>query len=212
MAVGFTSSPWESCSAEIRARIEADSSYRAFEPGEHLYRDGEPADGVYWLQSGILLIYNIKPDGSHVGALPCYRGLYGTPAVLAGSYRARLKATQASSARFTPATTLTGLLGDPAFGQLLGRYSGEDLSVMIALWGATAQQSSEKKLLDFLHSVFQLASVPGEAPPESLPWPFSVTEMAHWLSLSRPHLSKLINGLISRGEIDLREGRLWLNP
>ena len=210
MATGFISSPWESCSAEIRARIEASSSYQAFEPGQHIYHAGETAEGVYWLQSGILLIYNIKQDGSHICALPCYRGLYGTPAVLAGSYRAHLKAARASSVRFTPAATLTELLVDPAFGRLLGSYSGEDVSVMMTVWGATAQQSSEKKLLDFLHSVFQLATVPGEAPPESLPWPFYITEMADWLSLSRPHLSKLIGGLISRGEIDLREERLWL--
>jgi len=101
MATGFISSPWESCSAEIRARIEASSSYQAFEPGQHIYHAGETAEGVYWLQSGILLIYNIKQDGSHICALPCYRGLYGTPALLAGSYRAHLKAARASSVRFT---------------------------------------------------------------------------------------------------------------
>ena len=81
---------------------------------------------------------------------------------------------------------------------------------MLSLWGAATQQNSEKKLLDFLHSVFRLAAVPGDAPPDSLAWPFSVTEMADWLSLSRPHLSKLMNGLITQGEIELRGGRLWL--
>lgn len=210
MAVGFTTSPWESCSAEIREQIEAASSVQVIERGEHLYHDGEPAKGVYWLQTGILLIYNIKHDGRHVAALPCYRGLLGTPAVLAGSYRAHLKAVRTSSVRFTPASTIIPLMREEAFGQLLGSYTGEDFSVMLSLWGAATQQNSEKKLLDFLHSVFRLAAVPGDAPPDSLAWPFSVTEMADWLSLSRPHLSKLMNGLITQGEIELRGGRLWL--
>ena len=145
MATGFISSPWESCSAEIRARIEASSSYQVFEPGQHIYHAGETAEGVYWLQSGILLIYNIKQDGSHICALPCYRGLYGTPAVLAGSYRAHLKAARASSVRFTPAATLTELLVDPAFGRLLGSYSGEDVSVMMTVWGGRRPSRVRKR-------------------------------------------------------------------
>ena len=210
MAVGFTSSPWESCSAEIREQIEASSSVQVLEPGEHLYHDGDAVKGVYWLQSGILLIYNIKHDGRHVAALPCYRGLIGAPAVLAGTYRAHLKAVRASSVRFTPVSTIIPLMRDQAFGQLLGSYTGEDFSVMLKLWGAATQQNSEMKLRDFLNWVFRLAAAPGTALPQSLAWPFSVTEMADWLSLSRPHLSKLMNGMIARGEIELREGRLWL--
>ncbi len=210
MAVNYLVSPWESCDSDLQERIEEQSRQVIFEKGDLFYDAGDRFSALYVLQSGIAFLHRVDESGKYTLAVPVYRGTWGAPAFLTGIHTATFRASSTCSVKVVPGKVLHDLWDDGELQQTLRSMAETDFNFLLDVMGTLSQSDVESRLVSYLSKVIASATPPGQKRLNTIRWPFSLSELADWLSVSRPHLSSVVKTLRERRILEIGNGKVVL--
>lgn len=212
MAINFRQSPFENLEPKLRASVEASLVQQDFKRGETILRQSGSFTGIVWLRSGVGMAERRRPDDSLEYSSPLHWGVWGTEALLKGSYLGTLIAATPCVASVLPAHDAHRFNADPAFSKLVADWLSDDFSLSVKAMSALSASRTDERVMDFLSYVYRQAardtarSVSGQH--GSVAWPFSVGQLAQFVSVSRPHLSTILSRLSAEGKLSLAGRRL----
>lgn len=196
MADNFAKSPFENLPDDLQAQIETMLVRQEFRKGQLIYVEGQPATGLSWQRSGIMLIHTDQYPHGYGLAWPAYRGVWGGPSSFSGAHAAKFRAVTKCTFDVLPQEAVHWLSNDPRFTSLVGEFTARDVAMTIAVSSILNEPRADTKLRRFLLAVGQHAASGADPFANGelvVPWPFSKAELARMLGLSRPHLSSLFN-------------------
>ena len=206
--------PWASSAGRIhqlltddeRARLAVMSSIVRFKKGEIIYREGDSAEAIFNINTGVVAAYKKAPDGrEHIAAFLFADDLFGLSAE--GKYTSSTKAITTVIAYRLPVTTLRGRLSKDA--EL-------EFHVICKLCQELRQAQrhafllSEKKavtkLAMFLQLVEQLQIAKGQQIAE-IYLPMGRSDIGNYVGMTLAAVSRAFRALTTRGVIKLRDRR-----
>ncbi len=187
-----------------RARLAVMSSIVRFKKGEMIYREGNPAEAVFNINTGVVTAYNKAADGKeHIAAFLFADDLFGLSAE--GKYTNSTKAITPVTAYRLPITTLRSCLSKDA--EL-------EFHVICKLCQELRQAQrhafllSEKravtKLAMFVQLIEQLQIAKGEQATE-IYLPMDRSDIGEYVGLTLAAVSRAFRALTTRGVIKLRD-------
>jgi CRP-like cAMP-binding protein len=191
-------------SDDERARLAVISSIARFKKGEIIYQEGDPADALFNVNSGVVTAYRKAPDGSeHVVAFLLADDLFGLSAE--GLYTNSTRALTAVTAYRLPVTALRSRLTKNA--QL-------EFHVMCKLCQELrqaqrhafllSQRSAVTKLAMFLQLFEQLQIAKGE-PAADIHLPMDRSDISEYIGITLAAVSRAFLALTTRGIIRVRD-------
>ncbi|MBO6552569.1 MAG: Crp/Fnr family transcriptional regulator [Roseitalea sp.] len=217
MAYKFKRSPFESLPKDMQTEIAGALARKTFAKGECIFRRGKPNTvGLYWLQRGVAIATRGEPQGDFGFAWPFYWGIWGAPSILGGEHTAWWTAVSSCEMDVLPLDTVKVLATDQAFNALLSTWAAEDLAISIRMSSILNEQRTELKVQHYLNAVARHALADPARRSMStqarVSWPFSKTELARYLSVSRPHLSTVLSQLSERSAVRIDGRHLSVDP
>lgn len=187
-----------------RARLAVMSSIIRFKKGEIIYQEGDPANAVFNLNTGVVTAYRKAPDGSkHVVAFLLADDVFGLSAE--GLYTNSTRALTAVTAYRLPVTALRSRLTKDA--QL-------EFHVMCKLCQELrqaqrhafllSQRSAVTKLAMFLQLFEQLQIAKGE-PAAEIHLPMVRSDIGEYIGMTLAAVSRAFRTLTTRGIISVRD-------
>ncbi len=187
-----------------RARLAVMSTIVRFKKGEIIYQEGDRADAVFNLNSGIVTAYRKAPDGSeHVVAFLLADDLFGLSAE--GLYTNSTRALTAVTAYRLPVAALRSRLAKDA--EL-------DFHVMCKLCQELrqaqrhafllSQRSAVTKLAMFLQLFEELQIAKGE-PAAEIHLPMDRSDIGEYIGITLAAVSRAFRALTIRGIIKVRD-------
>ena len=187
-----------------RARLAVMSSIVRFKKGEIIYQEGDPADAIFNLNTGVVTAYRKAPDGSkHVVAFLLADDLFGLSAE--GLYTNSTSALTAVTAYRLPVTALRSRLTKDA--EL-------EFHVMCKLCQELrqaqrhafllSQRSAVTKLAMFLQLFEQLQIAKGE-PTAEIHLPMDRSDIGEYIGMTLAAVSRAFRTLTTRGIISVRD-------
>jgi len=177
-----------------------------------IFRQEEPARGVFLVHQGWVKLYHLRPSGrSAIVNLVGRSGLVGLPEVVAGSlYQLNAVALEKCVLEFFPRHTFVAfLLQHPQVAvELLIRASEEIGRLTAILCESTERLSPSKRLL---HALEELWNHEEGGPSGEAPFHLTVQDLADRIGCSRQWTSKLLKELAEKGLI-LRQGQRICPP
>lgn len=207
MAGNYLVSPWESCGPDLQEKIEEQSRQVIFEKGDVFCDAGDRFSALYVLQSGTAFLHRVDKSGKYTLAIPLYRGIWGAPAFLTGAHTATFRASSTCSVKVVPGKVLNDLWDDGRLQETVRTMAEVDFNFLLDVMGTLSQSDVESKLVSYMSKVMALATPPGQKRLNTMRWPFSISEMADWLSVSRPHLSSVVKSLRERRILEIGNGK-----
>ena len=212
MAMNFARTPFETLSGNIRQAIEPKLERRVIRRRQHIFRDKDSPRGLFWLRSGVALFYKFAEQGRYGIATPVYWGMWGATSQLDGSYHASLVAASDCQVDVLTPENADRFEDFDQMSRLVSAWSADDFKLVIAYLGVVNTPNAETRLFGFFNLVYQNAlrsnfwDLSGGKP--HIPWPFSMTQVADFTGLSRPHASKTVNRMVADGKLVLRNRKL----
>ena len=204
--------PWSPSAGQMRqlltdderARLAVMSTIVRFGKDEIIYREGDPADAVFNLNSGVVTAFKKAPDGSeHVVAFLLADDLFGLAAE--GLYTNSTKALTSVTAYRLPVTALRSRLTKDA--EL-------EFHVMCKLCQELrqaqrhafllSQRSAVTKLAMFLQLFEQLQIAKGE-PTAEIHLPMDRSDISEYIGMTLAAVSRAFRTLTTRGIINVRD-------
>jgi CRP/FNR family transcriptional regulator, anaerobic regulatory protein len=193
-------------SDEERARLIRIASIVRFKKGELIYREGDSADTVFNIISGVVKAYRTTPDGGeHIAAFLFPEDLFGLSEQ--GYY------TNSASA-ISPMTAYA--LPIPALQRALSKDADLEFHVIVKLCQELrqaqrhgfllAQKRTLTRVTMFLQLLKQLQSAGGE-PTSEIHLPMDRSDIAEYIGMSLAAVSRAFRSLTARRIITIRERR-----
>jgi CRP/FNR family cyclic AMP-dependent transcriptional regulator len=179
----------------------------AFSAGEHLFRQGEPHEGIFILRSGIVRSYYAAPNGREITLAAWSQGNFvGGPEIFGGGVHVWSGiAVAAGSALYLPASVTPGVMGEvPKFA--LGLVRG--LAFKGKCYSALLQMLGTRSVTERLALVLLNLAVEDEGGGRVLPRVMPHEELAALVGGTRQWVSMTIERFRKRGLVDLRDRRL----
>jgi CRP/FNR family transcriptional regulator, anaerobic regulatory protein len=193
-------------SDEERAQLATIASIVRFKKGEKIYSDGEPAEAIFNIISGIVKAYKTARDGSeHIAAFLYPQDLFGLSEE--GRYTNSAKA-------LTPVTAYS--LPTAALRRRLSKDAGLEFHVIAKLCHELrqaqhhalllAQKHALSKLAIFLQLQEHLQAVRGESTAE-IYLPMDRSNIAEYVGMSLAAVSRGFRTLVTRRIVKVRDRR-----
>jgi CRP/FNR family transcriptional regulator len=193
-------------SDEERARLAVIASVVRFKKGDEIYREGDRAGAVFNIISGVVKAYQQVPNGAeHIVAFLFPEDLFGL--AQEGKYANSIKSLTPLTAYRIPITALRSrLLVDAALEfHVIAKLCHELRQVQRHAF-LVANKRTLSKLAMFLQMIEQLQAAKGEATNE-IYLPMDRSDMAEYLGISLPALSRGFRALTTRGILQSRNRR-----
>jgi len=189
-----------------RARLAVMASIVRFKKGEVIYREGDRADAIFNIISGVVSSYKKAANGSeHMVAFLLADDLFGLSAE--GKYTNSAKAITAVSAYRLPVTALRGRLAkDPSLEFHVICKLCEDLRQTQRHAFLLSQRSAITKVAMFVQLIEQLGIARGEQTAE-ITLPMDRSDIGEYTGLTLAAVSRAFRSLTTRGVIKVRDRR-----
>jgi CRP-like cAMP-binding protein len=193
-------------SDEERTRLAAIASVVRFKKGDELYREGDRSEAIFNIISGVVKAFQRGPNGTEqIMAFLFPEDLFGL--AQEGRYANSIKALTPITAYRIPITALRSrLLADAALEFHVIAKLCQELRQAQRHACLLANKRTLLKLALFLQMLEQIQSARGEATNE-LYLPMDRSDVAKYLGISLPALSRGFRTLITRGIIQSRNRR-----
>jgi CRP/FNR family transcriptional regulator len=187
-----------------RARLAVMSTIVRFKKGEVIYQEGDQADAVFNLNSGVVTAYKKAPDGSeHIVAFLLADDLFGLSAE--GLYTNSTRALTAVTAYRLPATALrTRFTKDAELEFRVMCKLCQELRQAQRHAFLLSQRSAVTKLAMFLQLFEQLQIAKGE-PAAEIYLPMDRSDIANYIMITLAAVSRAFRTLTMRGIIRVRD-------
>ncbi|MCR9122798.1 MAG: Crp/Fnr family transcriptional regulator [Phyllobacteriaceae bacterium] len=200
MADNFERSPFEVLPQNLQAEISGALNRTVFAKGERLFQRGERNKiGLFWLRRGVTIFTQDELQGDFGFAWPFYWGIWGAPSLIGQQHAASWTTVTRCEMDVLPLEAVEKLSKNEAFSGLLSVWAARDLAISIHVSAVLNEQRTELKVQQYLHAVAKHALAdPARRPSTgvtSIAWPFSKTDLARFLGVSRPHLSTVLGHL-----------------
>jgi len=186
---------------------------RFYAAGSTILRQGEEADGLFVLQSGLVRLLHLTPAGKPVGVrLLTPPEIVGLTEVITGDrYSSTVETVEESQVEFVPRKRFVPfLLSTPALAvELLIRVSQDFERIQEGIYESDGGSPLVERLV---HKLQELAAACGVNTERGLllDAPLTVQDLAGTLGCSRQWASKLLSEIESRGLIERRGRRIIL--
>lgn len=191
---------------EARARFHEIAETRYYAPGTTISRQGEKADSLYVIRSGLVRLLHLTEDGKEVGMqVITAGGIVGLTEVITGApYHGTVESVEETRVDFIPRVRFVPfLLATPKLSvELLIRISYELERLQAEIYEADGGCPMVERLLHTLRDLAKSCGVTTES-GMLLDLPLTVKDLARSLGCSRQWASKMLseieeNGLIKR--------------
>jgi CRP-like cAMP-binding protein len=203
----------ESLPVEARHEVLAAARRRRFARGEAVFREGDPADGLHLIDSGICAVQISAPGGERLTLnVLTAGGFFGELALLHGETNGVRSATV-----FALVPTETLAIAASAFRSLRAAHPAVDGLVVTALAQRVADLSV--RLLEAQYEsvdrrvhrrLLELAELYPRAAAGAV-IPLSQDDLAAMAGAARPTVNQVLQKLVSRGVISLGRRQLAVN-
>ena len=194
---------------EARARFHEIAESRYYAPGTVLSRQGERADSLYVVRSGLVRLLHLTVDGKEVGMrVITPGGMIGLTEVITGEpYHGTAQSVEDTRVDFIPRKLFVPfLLSTPKLSvELLIRISHELERLQAEAYEADGGSPMVQRLLHTLHDLARSCGVSIEG-GMLLDLPLTVKDLARSLGCSRQWASKMLSEIEEGGLIE-RDGR-----
>ena len=189
-----------------RACLAVMASIVRFKKGEVIYREGDRADAIFNIISGVVSSYKKAVNGSeHMVAFLLADDLFGLSAE--GKYANSAKAITAVSAYRLPVTALRGRLAkDPSLEFHVICKLCEDLRQNQRHAFLLSQKGAITKVAMFVQLIEQLGIARGEQTAE-ITLPMNRSDIGEYTGLTLAAVSRAFRSLTTRGVIKVRDRR-----
>jgi len=200
-------------SPEAREQFRAMAQPRFYAPGSTVVRQGEEADGLFILQSGLVRVLHLTPGGKPVGVrMVSPPEIVGLTEVITGDpYSVTAETVEESHLEYVSRRRFVPyLLSTPALAvELLIRMSQDYERLQEGIYESDGGSPLVERLL---HKLQELADACGVTTDGGLllDAPLTVQDLAGTLGCSRQWASKLLSEIESRGFIERRGRRIVL--
>jgi CRP-like cAMP-binding protein len=189
----------------FRAALMSVAAPRSFAAGQALYRQGDPANGLFGILDGMVKITIPADDGQD---FECHRGAagfwIGDLAIMAGQKRlVSVVAAEPVRAAFVPASRAQDLINaTPAFVQDFYALSFENMNTALRILANLAVVQTDNRLaLRLLHL--------DETASDANGWvALSQADLASMVAVSQPTLRRALHRLAEAGLVEIGYGRL----
>jgi CRP-like cAMP-binding protein len=196
-----------------RDEILASARRRRFARGEIVFREGDPADSLHLVDSGVLAVQVSAPGGERLTLnVLTAGGFFGELALLQRGVAARRTATVLA---LVPSETLA--IPATAFMTLRSKHAEVDELVVTAL--AHRVEDLSLRLLEALYDgvdrrvyrrLLDLAEI-YPAATDAIVMPLSQDDLATMVGASRPTVNQVLQKLVSRGVISLGRRQITID-
>ena len=204
--------PWASSAGRIhqlltddeRAQLVVMSSIVRFKKREIIYREGDPAEAVFNINTGVVAAYKEAPDGrEHIAAFLFADDLFGLSAE--GKYTNLAKAITDVTAYRLPVTTLRSRLSKDAELEfhVICKLC-EELRQAQRHAFLLSEKRAVTKLAMFLQLIEQLQIAKGQQITE-IPLPMNRSDIGEYIGMTLEAVSRAFRSLTTRGIIKLRD-------
>lgn len=217
MALNFAETPFERADAMLQRKIQDRMVRRRFKKRQTIFAHQDESTGLYWLRSGVVLTTQSWDDGQNRYAMPFYWGLWGAPSIYNEFHCGSCFAATDCIVDVLPRDAVLDLMRqDNALGVLMARWMSDDFILLMLELAAVNVARTEDKVLNYLNIIHGRAlqsAVPAtQGPANTVAWPFTVTQLAGFIDISRPHLSGILNQLKAEQKIVMDSGRMAVLP
>ncbi len=191
--------------AQAREEVLSSARRRTFARGEVVFHEGDPADSMHLIDSGLFAVHVTAANGDRLTVNVLSGGdFFGELALLQSGQTPRRSATVAA---LTPGQTLA--LAGTAFATLRNSHPEIDGLVVAAL--AQRVEDLSRQLLEALYfgvdrrvyrRLIALADIYGGTPGAAV-IPLSQGDLAMMTGAARPTVNQVLQRLVSRGVISL---------
>ena len=208
-----TTCSFTNLSDEAREEFHGLAQPRFYSPGTTIIRQGEKADGLYILQSGLIRLLHLTEAGKPVGVrMLTPSEMIGLTEVITGDpYRVTAETVEECRLEFFPRRQFVPfLLKTPALAvELLVRMSQDFERLQEGMYESDGGLPLVVRLL---HKLQELADACGVSTDGGLllDAPLTVQDLAGTLGCSRQWASKMLSEIESRGLIERRGRRIVL--
>ena len=198
---------------EALQEFQSISQPRFYAPGSTILRQGEDAEGLFVLQSGLVRLLHLTPAGRSVGVrLVTPPEIVGLTEVITGDrYSATVETVEESRVEYVSRRRFVPfLLSTPALAvELLIRVSQDFERIQEGMYESDGGSPLVERLV---HKLQELAAACGVSTETGLllDAPLTVQDLAGTLGCSRQWASKLLSEIESRGLIERRGRRIVL--
>ncbi len=207
--VAEPSCPFSDLSPEAREAFRAISETRVYAPGSRIIRQGDPALGLFVVQTGLVRVLHLTPGGKPVGVrMASTSEILGLNEVITGDrYRQSAEAVEQTRLEHVPRKRFVPFLFQhPEVAvEVLIRVSQDYAKLQEGLYEAAAGSPLGDRLLHKLQEFAGSCGVPTDR-GVLLDVPLTVQDLAGSLGCSRQWASKLLAEIESQGLIE-RNGR-----
>lgn len=189
---------------EERARLAVMSSIVRFKKGEVIYQEGDPADAVFNINTGVVTAYRKAPDGSEdMVAFLLPGDLFGLSAE--GRYTNSTKAITAVTAYRLPVRALRSRLPKDAELEfhVICKLCQELRQAQRHIF-LLSQKRAVTRVAMFLQLIEQLEIARGEQTAE-IYLPMDRSDIAEYIGITLSAVSRAFRTLITRGVIKFRD-------
>ncbi len=206
------SCPFRVLPIDTRLKLHSLIEARLYAPDTALFHQGDGADGLFVLRSGVVRLFHLSPDGkAAVVRMVTTSAILGlVEAVTGDSFLLSAQAVEESQVDFLPRRAFVGLLLEhPKLAvELLIRVSQELADLQQRLCQAT-ESPLPKRLLHHLQELAGPCGVP-TSDGVLLDLPLTVQDLADSLGCTRQWASRLLGDMEHDGLIARRGRRLLL--
>lgn len=203
-----------SLTEEARREFRALAQARFYSAGTHIIRQGERAEGLYVLQSGLIRLLHLTEAGKQVGVrMVTPPEMIGLTEVITGDpYHVTAETVEECRLEFFPRKQFVPyLLKTPALAvELLIRMSQEFERLQEGMYESDGGSPLVVRLLHKLQELAEACGVSTSGGGLLLDAPLTVQDLAGTLGCSRQWASKLLSEIESRGLIERRGRRIVL--
>lgn len=217
MAQNFAESPFERADAVLQRKIQERLVRRRFKKRQTIFAHQQPSSGLHWLRSGVVLTTQSWDDGRNRYAIPFYWGLWGAPSIYNEFHCGSCIAASDCVVDALPREAVLDLTRQNGMlAELMARWMSDDFILLMLELAAVNVARTEDKVLNYLNIIHGRAlqsPIPvSQGPASTIAWPFTVTQLAGFIDISRPHLSGILNQLKAENKIMMDGGRMAVLP
>ncbi|EMR06046.1 cAMP regulatory protein [Bhargavaea cecembensis DSE10] len=182
--------------------------------GEYLFREGEQAETLYYVETGKVRVGKVTPDGREITFRICGEGDFigeVMPFCPPAAYTVEAKATEETTVQAIPKDRLEELL-----------YLEHELSIAYMKWMGILQQRTQSKFRDLiLHgkkgalysTLIRMSNsygVPAEGGGILIDLELTNQELANFCGMAREVANRMLSELKRNGKIRMDNGRIVL--
>ncbi|KZE40330.1 Crp/Fnr family transcriptional regulator [Bhargavaea cecembensis] len=194
--------------------LKASAGSLAVDKGDYLFREGEQAEALYYVETGKVRVGKVTPDGREITFRICGEGDFigeVMPFCPPAAYTVEAKATEGTKVAAIPKDRLEELL-----------YLEHELAIAYMKWMGVLQQRTQSKFRDLiLHgkkgalysTLIRMSNsygVPAEGGGILIDLELTNQELANFCGMAREVANRMLSELKRNGKIRMENGRIVL--